>query len=98
MTETTEETVYRDGTTPVVAVDGSRLVARSSSARRELFPASWLRRKAAVLYDDGTPKGADVTGTLLEWCGVGLIVATGEAGGKTLVSWDSIRVVELVGE
>ena len=89
MTET-----YRDGTTPVVAVDGSRLVARRPG--RELFPASWLRRKAAVLYDDGTPKGADVTGTLLEWCGVGLIVGTPD--GKTLVSWDSIRVVELVGE
>jgi hypothetical protein len=80
---------YRDGTAPVVAVDGSRLFARRPG--RELFPASWLRRKAAVLH-----AGGDTTGTLLEFCGTGLIVATKE--GKVLIAWDAIRVVELHSE
>lgn len=52
---------------PLVTPDGSRLLARRPG--RELFPASWLRHKAAVSYE-----GGDLTGTLLEWCGAGLIV------------------------
>lgn len=86
-----EQSVYRAGTSPTVAIDGARGVARNPG--RELFPATWLRRKGAVSYDNGTPGGADLNGVLLEWCGVGLIVGTGD--GKTLVSWDAIRAVEL---
>ncbi|MGF1472424.1 MAG: hypothetical protein ACFB50_11895 [Rubrobacteraceae bacterium] len=85
MTEETDN-IYRDGTTPTLSVDGSRLLPRHVS--RELFPSSWLRRKASVLYD-----GGDITGTLLDTYSVGLAVATTE--GKTLVSWEAIKAVEL---
>lgn len=71
---------------PLVTPDGSRLLARRPG--RELFPASWLRHRAVVSHADG-----DITGTLVEFCGAGLIVATTE--GKTLVSWDVLRLVEL---
>jgi hypothetical protein len=47
-------------------------------------------------HDAGTPGGEDVSGVLLDWCSAGLIVGTKH--GKMLVAWDSIRVVELVGE
>lgn len=88
MTEETAtyRTEARTEAAPLVTPDGSRLLARRPG--RELFPASWLRHKAAVSYE-----GGDITGTLLEYCSVGLIVATRE--GKTLVSWDALRVVEL---
>lgn len=92
MTETAEYTTNDPSqgcapkASPLVTPDGSRLLARRPG--RELFPASWLRHKAAVLYD-----GGDVTGTLLEYCGAGLVIATTE--GKALISWDALRVVEL---
>jgi len=84
--ETTYRTQARTEAAPLVTPDGSRLLARRPG--RELFPASWLRHRAAVSYE-----GGDITGTLLEYCSVGLIVATRE--GKTLVSWDALQVVEL---
>ena len=86
--EATTTELYREATMPVVSPDGSRLLARRPG--RELFPTSWLRHRAAVSYEGGA---APLTGTLLEYCSVGLIIATRE--GKTLVSWDALQMVEL---
>jgi hypothetical protein len=78
-----------NGPAPMVTPDGSyQLTARRPG--RELFPASWLRHKARVMYGDDQ----DLSGVLLEFCSVGLIVQAG--GSKRLVSWDALQVVELV--
>ena len=52
-----------NGPAPLVTPDGS---ARLTSRRpgRELFPASWLRHHARIIYD-----GGDLSGVLLEYCG-----------------------------
>jgi hypothetical protein len=69
----TEETAaYRTEATPLVTPNGSRLLARHPG--RELFPASWLRHRVRIAYDDGSPGGGDLTGVLLEWRGAGLIL------------------------
>ena len=43
-----------------------------------------------------TPKGGDLTGVLLEWCGAGLIVQVG--GSKSLLPWERVVMVELLEE
>ena len=91
---TEEATIYRQGTTPVVSPDGSRLLPRRPG--RELFPASWLRRRVRASYEDGSPKGGDLSGVLLEWCGAGLIVQAN--GSKNLLPWDRLTLLELVEE
>lgn len=89
--ETTTMELYRDGTQPVVSADGSRLLPRRPG--RELFPASWIRCQATLSYHDGD-KAHDLRCTLLDFCGVGLLV-TANGGGKKLVSWDRLVSCEL---
>ncbi len=93
---TEETTTYRTEAAPRVSPDGSRLLARRPG--RELFPASWLRHRAAVSYDNGSgaPGGGDLSGVLLEWCGAGLIVQTN--GSKSLLPWERVVMVELLEE
>ena len=77
-----------NGPAPMVTPDGSyQLTARRPG--RELFPSSWLRHRARIIYD-----GGDLSGVLLECCSVGLIVQAN--GSKSLVSWDALQVVEMV--
>jgi len=81
-----------NGPAPLVSPDGSyRLSARRPG--RELFPAGWLRCSARIVYESGDGS-ADLSGTLLEFCGVGLILQAN--GVKNLVSWDRLVLVELV--
>jgi hypothetical protein len=95
----TEETINyrteaRTEAAPLVTPDGSRLLARRPG--RELFPASWLRHRARIAYDNGTSKGGDLSGVLLEWCGAGLIVQAN--GSKSLLPWERVVMVELLEE
>ena len=81
------ETYTPNGPAPLVTPDGSyQLTARRPG--RELFPSSWLRHKARVMYN-----GGDLSGVLLEFCSIGLIVQAN--GSKSLVAWDALQLVEL---
>ncbi|MGI9049255.1 MAG: hypothetical protein ACR2GU_07775 [Rubrobacteraceae bacterium] len=87
-----ESTIYREATQPVVSPDEGRMFSRRPG--RELFPASWMRRKVRIAYDDGSTKGGDLSGVLLEYCGAGLIVQA--SGSKNLLPWERCILVELV--
>jgi hypothetical protein len=78
---------------PLVTPDGSRLLARRPG--RKLFPASWLRHRVRIAYDDGSPGGGDFTGVFLESCGAGLILQAN--GSKSLLPWERVVMVELGG-
>lgn len=91
---TEANTLYREATTPVVSPDEGRMFSRRPG--RELFPASWIRHRVRIAYEDGSPKGADLSGVLLEFCGAGLIVQAN--GSKNLLPWDRCVLVELVGD
>jgi hypothetical protein len=55
-------TYTSNGPAPMVTPDGSyQLTARRPG--RELFPSSWLRHRARVMYGDGQ----DLCGVLLGW-------------------------------
>ena len=88
MTDPMGTTATPNGPAPLVTPDGA---ARLTSRRpgRELFPTSWLRHRARIIYD-----GGDLSGVLLEFCSVGLIVQAN--GSKNLVCWDALQVVELM--
>ena len=82
------ETHTPNGPAPMVTPDVSaKLTARRPG--RELFPSSWLRHRARITYD-----GGDLSGVLLEFCSVGLIVQANSS--KNLVSWDALQLVELI--
>ena len=82
------ETYTPNGPAPMVTPDGTyQLTARRPG--RELVPSSGLRHRARIIYD-----GGDLSGVLLEFCSVGLIVQAN--GAKNLVSWDTLQVVELI--
>jgi hypothetical protein len=82
VTEETATYVSTNGPAPLVTPDGSRLTARRPG--RELFPASWLRHRARIMYGDGQ----DLSGVLLEFCSTGLIIQANDS--KTLVAWDAL--------
>jgi len=89
VSEDVATTYAPNGPAPLVTLDGSaKLTSRRTG--RELFPSSWLRHRARIMYGDGQ----DLSGVLLEFCSVGLIVQA--KGSKSLVSWDALQVVELV--
>ncbi len=89
--ETAAYSVSTNGPAPMVTPDGSRLITRRPG--RELFPSSWLRHRARIIYGVGD-QSQDLSGVLLEFCSVGLIVQAN--GSKNLVSWDALQVVELI--
>ena len=78
-------------TAPVAITPDSKVMARRPG--RELFPASWLRRGVRLTYEVGGGKTADVRGTLLDFCGLGLLVQIN--GARSLLPWERVVMVEL---
>ena len=60
------ETHTPNGPAPLVTPDGSHKLTERRPGR-ELFPASWLRHRARIIYSSGE----DLSGVLLEYCGPG---------------------------
>ena len=59
-----------------------------------MLPSTWLERTLRVQYVDGFGTGVETSGTLLDLypCGPVLNIK----GAKTCLSWDALRVLELV--
>jgi hypothetical protein len=76
-----------------VAVADNKLLPRRNG-HRGLLPSTWLQRELRLDYvaTDGT--AASATGVLLDWFPLGPVLNV--KGTRTLLSWDVIRVVELV--
>ena len=64
------------------------------SAPRGLLPSTWLERTLRVEYVDCYGGGQASTGVLLDLYPFGPVLSLG--GAKTALSWDALRVVELV--
>jgi phage tail tape-measure protein len=74
-------------------VNGDAPLPRRQS--RGLMPATWINRELRVEYAGADGYATDVRGTLLDNYAVGPVLAIG--GGMTLVAWEVIRLIELVG-
>lgn len=61
---------------------------------RGLLPSTWLERTLRVEYVDARGAGQATSGVLLELYPFGPVLNLG--GAKTALSWDALRVVELV--
>lgn len=80
-------------TTPQGWDDGPR-------ARRDgpkgLVPSTWLRREVRAEYTGPDGKERIASGCLLDWFPFGPCLNV--EGARTLISWDRITILELVGD
>ncbi len=92
-----EKTPYATGngamTTPP-GYDDKPLPERNG--HRGMVPSTWLGRSVKLEYTDAHGLGVETSGILLDWCPFGLLVSL--AGAKALLSWDAVRVIELVND
>lgn len=61
---------------------------------RTLLPSSWLQREVELTFRDG----GSTTGTLLDLCPMGPVLAVSLSAAETtrrVASWDAIRFVDL---
>ncbi len=69
-------------------------------ARRDppkgMLPSTWINRsvRAEVIGLDG--KSVPISGTLVDWFPFGPVLRTGST--RTMYSWDSLRLIELVND
>jgi hypothetical protein len=61
---------------------------------RGLLPSTWLNRSVKVSYTDSFGVGVETSGVLADLYPFGMVVNI--KGAKTCLSWDCVRVVELV--
>lgn len=63
---------------------------------RSLLPSTWLGRACRVGYVGIDGIGIETSGTLLDWCGTGPVFNL--AGGRVLVAWDRLAMLELTSD
>jgi hypothetical protein len=85
----TEMTTYLAAPT----VNGDKPLPRRGG-HKGLLPSTWLERTLRVEYLAADGRGRETTATLLDLYPFGPILSI--AGAKTALSWDALRVVELV--
>ena len=61
---------------------------------RGLLPSTWIERTLRIQYIDAFGTGAETSGVLADLYPFGMVVNI--KGAKTALSWDAVRVVELV--
>ena len=64
------------------------------NGHRGMLPSTWLGRAEKLEYQDAAGMAVETSGTLLDYCGTGPVFNL--AGGKILVSWDRLVLLELV--
>jgi len=86
----TEQTIADTAMTTPASCGDALLPKRNAS--RGMVPMSWLGRKVLLEYQDMDGRGQSASATLLDNCGMGLIVNTGV---RMILAWDSVRSIEL---
>jgi hypothetical protein len=60
-----------------------------------MVPTTWVNQQVLIEYATADGSGASTSAVLLDWCGLGLIVAMNRP--RAVIPWDSIRWLELRG-
>ena len=63
---------------------------------RSMLPSTWLNRELRVEYTGADGKAATTDGVLCDWCPTGPILRI--AGARTVLAWECIALIELVGD
>ncbi len=63
------------------------------AAGRGLLLSTWLGRSLRLAYVGVDGKGVETSAILLDWCGTGPVFNL--AGGKVLIAWDRLVMLEL---
>ena len=88
------ETIDHRNASPVAITPDSKVIARRSGAKG-MLPSTWGGRALRLEYVV-CGELRETTGTLLDVYPAGLIVNAG--GARTLIAWETVAVVELVGD
>lgn len=75
--------------------NGDRPAARRVGTR-SMLPSTWLSRQLKIGYTDASGKAASTSGALLDWCPAGPILLV--EGTRTIVGWERLVLIELVGD
>ncbi len=78
----------------MTAPDANGQIHVKRVAPKGLLPSTWLNRALRISYVDAHGTGTETSGTLLDLFPFGMVVNI--KGAKTCLSWDAVRVVELV--
>ena len=63
---------------------------------RGMLPSTWLNRELRLEYAGADGKPNTTSGVLLDWFPAGPVLSV--AGARTLVCWERVVLVELVGD
>ena len=63
---------------------------------RTMLPLSWMQRELRVSYVAADGSGQETRGTLADWTPVGPVLLI--AGARTVLAWERLVLVELVGD
>ena len=77
----------------VVTTPDSRILPKRNG-QRGLLPSTWLERTLRIQYVDASGLPVETSGVLLDVFPFGPVLSL--SGAKTALSWDALRVVELV--
>lgn len=88
------ETLSVNGMTTPGAFEEAPLPKRNGY--RGLLPSTWLGRSLRVGYVGIDGVGVETSGTLLDYYGCGPVFNL--AGGRVLVAWDRLVLLELVSD
>jgi len=61
---------------------------------RGMVPLSWLGRSVVIEYRSAGDEAVNTSAKLLDYCGLGVVLNL--KGARTIMSWDAIRLIELV--
>jgi hypothetical protein len=62
-----------------------------------LLPSTWLERAVRIQYTDAYGAGVETSGVLADLYPFGMVV-TSEGATKMCLSWEAVRVVELIND
>lgn len=77
--------------------DANGKVHAKRVAPKGLLPSTWLERSVKIQYQDAYGAGAETSGVLADLYPFGMVVI-GAGATKMCLSWEAIRVVELVAD
>jgi hypothetical protein len=74
---------------------GGRPALPKRNGARGMVPTTWLSRAVRIEYTDAEGGAVSTSATLLDWCGLGVVINS--KGARCIVAWDRIAIIELTG-
>ena len=91
----TETIIDRDLAAPVAVTTDSKVLPKRNG-HRGMLPSTWTGRSLRLEYTDANGKGQKTSATLLDYCGVGVVLSA--HGARMIVPWERLALIELIAD